>query len=37
MLLNSQKKAVNKKKVWELYLLYPIDRLLALPLTRIKQ
>ena len=27
----------NKNKVWELYLLYPIVRLLTLPLERIKQ
>ena len=36
--LNPQKKAVNIiNKVWELYLPYPIVRLLALPSERIKQ
>ena len=28
---NSPMKADKKNKVWELYLLYPIGRLLALP------
>lgn len=37
MLLNSPKKAINKNKVWELYLLYPMFRLLALPKLWIKQ
>lgn len=36
MLSNSQKKRI-KNKVWELYLLYPIIGLLALPKLWIKQ
>lgn len=34
---NSPMKAYKKNKVWELYTFYPTDRLLALPMERIKQ
>ena len=34
---DSQIEAIKNKMVWELYLLYPIVRLLALPLEWIKQ